>query len=111
MKTEQDIEQDIEQYMVGKTILDQIRAIDSSAIMAWGAKNLLITNKNLGSLRFEISGCSKIKGKAFVEVELTPFDTYTITVSKTTNNQVKIMDVAEGVYCDELVYIIDSLVG
>jgi hypothetical protein len=110
MKTQEEMELAKE---VANTIREQLKAIDPRATWAWGVKKFVYSaEKGLGSLIMVISGCTKVKGKAFVEVTLMPNDTYTVNVYKlNTHYETKTIKVVDDVYCDMLVNVIDEIVG
>jgi hypothetical protein len=97
---------------VANTIREQIKTLDPRAMWAWGVKQFAYSAKGLGSLNIVISGCTKVKGKAFVEITLMPNDTYTINVYKITSKyDTKTIKIVEDVYCDMLVDVIDDILG
>jgi hypothetical protein len=112
-QTQQTTEELVYAKEVANIIREQIKALDPRATWAWGVKNFAYSaEKGLGSLIMVISGCTKVKGKAFVEVTLMPNDTYTVNVYKlNTHYEVKTIKIVDDVYCDMLVNVIDEIVG
>lgn len=96
-----------EQRMVAKTIVDQIKAIDITALMAYGAKNFAMISQNAerrGGLEFKVNG---LRHKGWVRIILTWGDVYRI---ETVNRKRNIVDTLDDVYFDELVYHLDRFV-
>ena len=92
---------------VAHTILDQIKMADRAAMMAWGAKELVRIENGL---RFKSTGMVKWKG--YVEVKYVEGrDLYTIEFFKMRKGERKIAKSVTDIYCDELVSVIDSVVG
>lgn len=93
--------------MIAKTILSQIKALDSSALWAWGSKDLTALSDGL---RFKSSGMVKWKG--YVEVKYDAGqDLYNVIFSRVRKFQLIVDKSVEGVYVEELVSVIDSQVG
>lgn len=102
-------EQRQEEERIARTILEQIKANDVYALMAYGAKNFVAHNANdkkLGGVQFDVNGLN-FKGR--VTIELVFDDTYTITFGKVINCEWKEVKKVEGVYCDMLVGILDFI--
>ena len=92
---------------VAHTILDQIKMADRAAMMAWGAKELVRIENGL---RFKSTGMVKWKG--YVEITLDEgVDLYTLKFFKMRKGERKIAKSVTDIYCDELVSVIDSVVG
>lgn len=99
---------------IANTILDQIRATDRFALWAWGAKDYIVINEGklgenfcLGGIQFRVSG---MKHKGAVLVRLMANDTYTVEIGKVWKGEWKSKGVAENVYCDNLMEMIDEMV-
>lgn len=93
--------------MIAKTILSQIKTLDSSALWAWGSKNLIALPDGL---QFKSSGMVKWKG--YVEVKYDAGqDLYNVIFSRVRKSQVIVDKSVEGVYAEDLVSVIDSQVG
>ena len=93
---------------IAQTILNQIKFLDKSALMAWGAKNYvaLPEPKNFqGGVRFQVNG---LTFKGWVKVELTWLDEYQVSFI---NKKAGVGKSYEGVYCDMLVDIIEYIKG
>jgi hypothetical protein len=93
---------------IAQTVLTQIKYLDRSALMAWGAKSfcaLSETDTRKGGLGFQVKGLTH---KGWVTVELSWLDTYTVVF---TNRNRKVVKTLEDVYCDMLVDVIDFIEG
>lgn len=115
---------------IATTIRDQIRAIDTWALGAWGVKpksyvSLDETDKRLGGLQFDPSNCPNLK-RGRVHISLNGLDLYDITVyrwgrvkskfqlfpNKTSYDSVlKVVETVEGAYAEDLVQILDGILG
>ena len=96
---------------VANTIISQIKAIDPSALGAWGVA-FHPTNKIVGGdnfVRFKTSGLVKWKG--FVTITLNAMDLYDIEFARIRGAKKIIDKEVNDVYCDQLVEIIDAQVG
>jgi hypothetical protein len=91
---------------VAKTIRHQIVAQDRMAMFAWGAKDLVAHPTGLS---FKSSGLATWKGTVFVHYN-EGADDYTVEFFKIRKAEKKITKVVRGVYCDQLVSVIDSVV-
>lgn len=91
---------------IATTILSQISTIDSRAIWAWGAKNLTVVENGL---RFKSSGM--VKNKGFVKITLNGNDLYDVEFGRIRKSIYKTVKLNEDVFVDDLVDIIDSMVG
>jgi hypothetical protein len=93
---------------IAKEILNQIRCLDRSALMAWGARNFIALPESKefqGGVRFTVNGLTH---QGFVTVELRYADDYTVSfISKAG----ELVHSVERVYCDMLVDIIDYVEG
>jgi hypothetical protein len=91
---------------VAKTILNQIRTLDPSALMAYGYRACFYEDN---SITFKVNG-SKCK-RAYVKISLNFMDTYDIEVfsfRKSGFDMVKKeLGKSEGIYCDQLVEVLD----
>lgn len=93
---------------IARTILNQIKYLDKSALMAWGAKSFCSLSESktrMGGLSFQVNGLTH---KGWVTIELDWLDTYTVLF---TNKNREIVKTCEGVYCDMLIDIIDYIEG
>ncbi|MDB4350213.1 hypothetical protein OAA38_00210 [bacterium] len=92
---------------IAKTILAQIKTIDPWAMNAWGAKDLV--GKESG-LQFKSSGMVKWKGIVSVNY-IAGADHYDLEFGKIRKYEYKVTKKVEGVYADQLVELIDGVVG
>lgn len=94
--------------LIAQTVLSQIKFLDRSALMAWGARNYIALPESKtiqGGVRFKVNG---LTFKGYVSVELTWLDVYNVSFIKNNGEVVKSY---EHVYCDMLVTIIDWIEG
>lgn len=91
---------------VAKTILSQIKTLDSKALWAWGATGLAATED---SLTFKSSGMVKHKG--YVTIKLNGRDLYDVTFGKMRKFQYKELARVEDVFVEDLIKTIDGMVG
>lgn len=88
-------------------ILGQIKTLDPMALFAWGAKDLVNTGKGL---KFKTSGMVKWKG--WVEIILDEGqDLYNLNFYKIRGVEVKYTKKLEGVFAEDMVRLIDEVVG
>ncbi|MDB0610859.1 hypothetical protein PL371_03025 [Tenacibaculum maritimum] len=93
---------------IARTILNQIKNLDKSALMVWGANSyssLSQTKNRTGGLSFKVNGLTH---QGWVTIELDWLDTYTVIF---TNENRDIAKICEDVYCDMLVDTIDYIEG
>lgn len=89
---------------IAKTILEQIKYGDKWALGAWAAKNFAAVSESkefAGGLEFQVNARYH---SGWVTVKLRWVDDYTISFINKKRETVKVV---EGVYCEELVEIID----
>ena len=96
---------------IAQTVLNQIRAMDPAALMAWGAKDL--TNNGKG-LRFKTSGMTPWKG--FVNIILDEgkdlYEVHFLRNRKINGVPTIITDkLVKDVYVEDLINVIDGFVG
>lgn len=92
---------------IAQTILKQIKAIDPRATWAWGAKELV----NMGDgLKFKTTGMVKWKGYVYVKYN-EGTDLYDIQFFRVRSAAVKTDRQIDGVFAEDLVRIIDGVVG
>lgn len=91
---------------IARTIRGQIFALDGMAWFAWGAKNAVGLDDGI---QFDVKGL-KFRGK--VIIKLTAMDDYTITFGRMNRKtfEFDVKHTAEGVYCDQLVEILDHYI-
>ena len=92
---------------VAKTILSQIKALDSRAMWAWGAKDLIAMPEGL---KFKTSGMCRWKGHVYVKYNRST-DLYNVEFFRIRKADVVMDRVAEDIFCDQLVDVIDRQVG
>ena len=92
---------------IAQTILSQIKTLDPRATWAWGAKDLM----NMGDgLKFKTSGMVKWKGQVYIKYnEVT--DLYDISFFRIRGANVKFDKVTSDIFAEDLVSVIDSVVG
>ena len=89
---------------LARTIINQINATDKWFLPAVGATNFAaISEKNgfAGGLEFQVNG---LKHKGWIKIRLTWADNYTISFI---NKNREIAKRVEGIYCDELIEVLD----
>ena len=92
---------------IAQTIFAQIKAIDPMAIFAWGAKDLV----NMGDgLKFKTSGLTRYKGYVYVKYN-SGKDLYEVQFFRLRKLEVKYDEIVKDVYAEDLVSIIDRVVG
>jgi hypothetical protein len=92
---------------IAQTIVQQVKAFDPYAFMAWGAEKMQVIPAQgavLGGLAFKMNG-AKLKG--YVRVSLMACDTYTLEFLDKRGVAVKEL---EDIYCDQLMHAIDSVI-
>ena len=88
-------------------IRDQIKAIDPMALFAWGAKDMVAMRDGL---KFKSSGMVKWKGYVYVKYDEGQ-DLYNIDFFKIRKYEIKYVEQLQGVFAEDLVNTIDSVVG
>jgi len=118
---------------VAQTIAKQINGMDPMAFFAWGTSELTAFSESeddLGALRFKVRNCRNFRGTAFIKVTLDFSDTYTVSLYKhkniTKSIKAKMLEgdwkydekdfineisTEKDVYFDQLVTVIDKIVG
>jgi len=92
---------------IANTIVNQINAIDSRAVWAWGAKEFI----NMGDgLKFKTSGMVKWKGYVYIKLN-EGTDLYDIQFARIRKYEWKIDKELNGVFAEDLVSVIDNKVG
>lgn len=92
---------------IAQTILSQIKTIDPRATWAWGAKELV----NMGDgLKFKTSGMVKWKGYVYIKYN-EGTDLYDIEFFRIRNCEIKCDKGMTDIYAEDLVRVIDSVVG
>jgi len=92
---------------IAQTILSQIKTIDPRATWAWGAKELV----NMGDgLKFKTSGMVKWKGYVYIKYNAGT-DLYDIEFFRIRNCEIKCDKGMTDIYAEDLVRVIDEVVG
>ena len=92
---------------IAQTIFAQIKAIDPNAIIAWGAREVM----NMGDgLKFKTSGLTRYKGYVYVKYN-SGKDLYEVQFFRLRKLEVKYDEIVTDVYAEDLVSIIDRVVG
>lgn len=92
---------------IAQTILSQIKTIDPRATWAWGAKELV----NMGDgLKFKTSGMVKWKGYVYIKYN-EGTDLYDIEFFRIRNCEIKCDKGMTDVFAEDLVRVIDEVVG
>lgn len=92
---------------IAATIRNQIKSIDPWALGAWGAKDLV----DMGNgFKFKTSGMTGWKGYVYIRYNAGK-DLYDIDFFRLRNYAAVYDKKIEGVFCDQLVSIIDDFVG
>ena len=88
---------------IARTIISQIKALDHMAMFAWGMINAVGLDDGV---QFDVKGL-KFRGK--VIIKLNAMDLYDITFGRMNRKtfEFDVKHTAEGVYCDQLVEILD----
>ena len=93
---------------IARTVLDQINYGDKWFLPAVGGKNfhsMSECKEFSGGLGFQ---CNGLNHKGWVKIQLRWTDTYTISF---VNKKREVVRVVEGVYCDQLIEILDYIEG
>lgn len=102
-------EQQQTELSIASTIIQQIKYTDRMAMMAWGvSKQVIVTSSTKeyqGGVQLTVNG---LKHKGFVHVQLRWMDDYTVTFL---NRKLEVIKEVAGVYCGQLVEIIDWIEG
>jgi hypothetical protein len=88
-------------------IRDQIRALDAWALGAWGTKDMV----NMGDgLKFKTSGMARWKGHVYVKYD-EGRDLYDVDFFRVRKAEIKYDSRVNGVFAEDLVNVIDKVVG
>lgn len=88
-------------------ILYQIKTLDSQALMAWGAREFI---NMCDGLKFKSSGLARWKGYVYIRYD-EGMDLYNVDFFKIRKVEIKYTKRLTGVYAEDLVNIIDEVVG
>ena len=92
---------------IAQTILSQIKTIDPRATWAWGAKEFV----NMGDgLKFKTSGMVKWKGYVYIKYN-EGTDLYDIEFFRIRNCEIKCDKGMTDIFAEDLVRVIDEVVG
>jgi len=92
---------------IAQTILSQIKTIDPRATWAWGAKNFV----DMGDgLKFQSSGMVEWKGHVYIRYN-EGTDLYDIEFFRIRNAEIKPVKGVTDVFAEDLVRVIDEVVG
>ena len=92
---------------VAQEILYVIKTLDPWAMGAWGAKNLVSMEDGL---KFQTSGMTPWKGHVYVKYVYGK-DLYEVQFYRIRKGEIKMYEVIEDVYAEDLVRMIDGFVG
>lgn len=98
----------METMFIAKTIIQQIKAQDPYALMAYGSSHFAALSSNdqrLGGLEFQVSGLVFV---GCCKIELTFMDTYRVLFI---NRKREVVKVVEECYVDQLIEILDYVEG
>jgi len=96
----------IKESKVSDTILKQIKALDKWALMSWGAKNYVSSDKGI---EFDVKG-SKFRGKVIIALDKGS-DTYVIELGNVRNLKWKSKRTIKSIFAGDLVNILDQQIG
>ena len=88
-------------------IIDQINTLDKHALGSWGYRSIVYSND---SIEFHVNG-SKTRPGARIKIKLTAGDLYDIDLYRVVNTNVVYDERLVGIFADQLVEVIDGLVG
>lgn len=98
-----------ENSKVGQNIYNQIKKMDKSAFMSWGAKDFV--NLNVGELGLQFKSSGMVKNKVIVQITLNGNDTYDIKYGKIRKMEWKILGTKTNVYVENLVGVLNTIIG
>jgi hypothetical protein len=106
MKTLSELKQELnEQTKVGDKIIQQIKALDKNALMAYGARNYVSLKDGI---QFDVKG-SKHKGR--IIIRLNSQDLYDIEAGTIRMFNYKVVKQVSDVSVENLVSVLDSIIG
>ena len=88
-------------------IIEQINTLDKHALGSWGYRSIVYSED---SIEFHVNG-SKTRPGARIKIKLTADDLYDIDLYRVVKTNVIYDERLKGIYADQLVEIIDGLVG
>jgi hypothetical protein len=92
---------------IAKIIHTQIKQLDPMALFAWGTKDLVAMNDGL---KFKTSGSVKWKGYVYIKYDKGQ-DLYNIDFFKIRKMEIVYSEQLEGVFVEDMVRLIDEVVG
>jgi hypothetical protein len=92
---------------IAKIIHTQIKQLDPMALFAWGTKDLVAMNDGL---KFKTSGSVKWKGYVYIKYDKGQ-DLYDIDFFKIRKMEIVYSEQLEGVFAEDMVRLIDEVVG
>lgn len=93
--------------MIANTIIQQIKATDFWSLGAWGAQKYVALPDGV---RFKIR-TPRVRSGGYVEIRLDEgLDLYNVRVIRVHGTTITELDSATGIYCDQLVEIIDGMI-
>jgi hypothetical protein len=91
---------------IAQTILAQINTLDARAMLAWGAKELVVTSEGL---RFRIGGMAKFKGLVHIKYNRGT-DLYDVDFIKTRKDSLGVVKSKYDLFAEDLVEALDSVI-
>ena len=91
---------------VAKTVYSQIKTLSPWAMPAWGAKELVALKDGI---QFKSSGM--VKNKGIIQVKLNGSDLYNVTFGKVRKFKYKEIKKVTDVFVEDLIGVIDEMVG
>jgi hypothetical protein len=92
---------------IAKIIHTQLKQLDQMALWAWGTKDLVAMNDGL---KFKTSGSVKWKGYVYIKYDEGQ-DLYNIDFFKICKMEIVYSEQLEGVFAEDMVRLIDEVVG
>lgn len=91
----------------GKTILDQLIAMDKMAVWAWGSHKFIVIENGL---QFKVQGPKTKKG-AYIEIKVNGRDLYDVKLKRNVKKAIKVDSDVNDIFVDQLIDVIDHMVG
>lgn len=91
---------------IATTTRNQIIALDRGALFAWGAKDMVATNRGL---QFRVGGLAKFKGLVHIKYDAGA-DLYDVEFLKIKKGLPVVVQTTDGIYAEDLVRAIDLVV-
>lgn len=93
--------------VIAQTIVRQLKALDKWALASWGAAEFVALEDGV---QFRVKG-SNVKTGGRVQVRLNGGDTYDIRLIRVRGVNIKEIGAADNIHVEELVDILDGLIG